>query len=318
MRLVLVGNYGVGNLGDEALKEYFLNTFPEVEWVVVEEGIKGNQPSPRLRLASKGNKVCRLPFGLRSLLLSPWWRTVRSYWNCDGVVFGGGSLFTDSESVKAPILWGWHALIAWTFRKPFYLAFQGVGPFRTRLGEWWCRWVVRHARFVSVRDRDSYERVKKWRGDVVLSFDPVFLEATKATKDVLLVIPRNNSDASFCERAREIYEHRTFNSVKICSLQPSDPHEQAVCRKLETLFHPYTSIRVYGYSDLVREVGSASFVLSQRYHGALAALAAGVPFEVMPQVPGDKLSSLISVKREDALRLVQDGEDALRKAIFGV
>ena len=42
MRLLLVGNYGVGNLGDEALREYFLKRFPEVQGEV-EGGAYGDE-----------------------------------------------------------------------------------------------------------------------------------------------------------------------------------------------------------------------------------------------------------------------------------
>jgi len=74
MRLLLVGNYGVGNLGDEALKEYFLTRFPEIDWIVV-------SANPRT------GEVARLPMGIRSFFWLRWMATLRAYREADGVVF---------------------------------------------------------------------------------------------------------------------------------------------------------------------------------------------------------------------------------------
>ncbi|MBI3336533.1 polysaccharide pyruvyl transferase family protein [Candidatus Peregrinibacteria bacterium] len=338
MRYLLIGNYGVGNLGDEALRGYFLDAFPaapcsdakasttgEVEWVVV------------------STDVPRLPLGARSFFGTPWWKTVRAYVKSDGIVFGGGSLFTDSESIKAPLLWWWHAVVAWVFRKPIFLAFQGVGPFRTTLGEWLTRWVVQHATFVSVRDRASFDRVRQWRSDIVLTFDPVLISLSSAEypphwggmkggggdlfdplslslspreREMLVVIPRSNSGAVFIDRALAIYNQQSFDHVLILSLQPNCSCEKAVCKKIQEHIPPAQILSVHSLSEFSHIMVSASFILSQRYHGALAALALGVPFETMAQAEGDKLSMLKNTSKEEALKLVQDGEHALRLVLL--
>lgn len=296
-RYLLVGNYGVGNTGDEALKEYFLQQFPEVEWVVLS--------------ATPGHaEVPRLPCGLRSLFLTPWWRTVRAYAQCDGVVCGGGSLFTDAELPLAPILWAWHAALAVLLRKRIVLAFQGVGPFRTRLGEWCARWVVQRATFLSVRDTLSLARVERWKLNkkYILSFDPVLslvknsivpqllgnftMHCDHSRSKVLLIIPRRNSSKEFRRRMTEVQrQERGVSGVRV--VEPA-------------------SLR-----ELCAEVASASFLLTQRYHAGIVALALGVPFEAVPQVPGDKLDALNREDR-DLLHLrerVRVGEEALRAAL---
>jgi polysaccharide pyruvyl transferase WcaK-like protein len=304
---MLVGNYGVGNMGDEALQKYFLHTFLDVEWTVV------------------SYDVPRLPFGIRSLF-TPWWKTVLVLWKTDGVVFGGGSLFTDVESLEGPFLWGWHAGLAWFFGKPVYLAFQGIGPFRTRISTYITRWTVQRARFISVRDDASFERIRQWRGDVVKSFDPVFLALAKS-RDVstvrdsvgrrhIVIIPRANSHHTFVNRAKDIYARGTFDAVSICSLEPGNPREKAVCETLLSIFPDSILHTIHAIDQLIDIVSSASFVLSQRYHGALIAFALGVPFDVIAQYDNDKLSSLLALNREDALRLVNAGESALRRTLY--
>src|SRR5581483_9882466 len=97
-------------------------------------------------------------------------------------------------------LWGLHAKVAKLFRKPVYFAFQGIGPFKTKKGEKWARKTLQKATFISVRDADSFDRVKKIVGKkrntkIVQSFDPVFvlLEEEKyynRITNVLSIIPR--------------------------------------------------------------------------------------------------------------------------------
>lgn len=311
---LLVGNYGVGNFGDEALKEYFLSAFPEAAFQV-------------LSAHPKEGEFPRLPAGFRSLFLALWWRTFRVLRSSDGLVFGGGTLFTDSESVWACLLWWWHAFVCRLLGKPFFLAFQGIGPFHTRMGEWCARWTVAHAACVSVRDQASFERVKSWKTNtnIIQTFDPIFSLLVAKKKDcgsqkLLVIIPRKNSPSSFQDRAVQLWESKTWEVVRILSLQPEDPQEQEICRTIaHVLSEPDAVIvPIRSAEELASHVCAAGFVLAQRYHGALAALALGIPFEAVSQREGDKLSSLSRIASSDISGLIQDGERRLRIALFPV
>jgi polysaccharide pyruvyl transferase WcaK-like protein len=307
MHCLLIGNYGVGNLGDDALREYFLRRLPDVDWTVVTVA------------GERTDEVPRLPLGLRSVF-KPWWKTLAAIWRADAVVFGGGSLFTDIESVFACILWGWHAFVARLFRKPVLLAFQGIGPFRTKTGERIARRVVSSAAFLSVRDAASFARVKSWRKhtNVIQTSDPVILLLLEQNrviqpKNVFTLIPRGNSSQSFLSRARELGTDASFGSVMILSLHPDAEDDCSVCRSIAASI-PGASIReIRSLDALVSAIAGSSFVLSARYHGALAALALGIPYEAVPQGEGDKLASLRSISSPDALRIAAlEGEKALK------
>jgi len=311
MRCVLIGNYGVGNLGDEALKEYFLRTFTDIDWYVLSaRPVEGEYP--------------RLPGGLRSLLLTPWWRTVNAIRRSDVVVFGGGSLFTDVESPFACFLWWWHVVVARIFRKPVHLAFQGIGPFKTRIGEWFARRAVCLSETLSVRDTQSKKRVEMWNlnKEVIQTFDPVFSSFRRHSQDdrskkVFVLIPRSNISATFQNLAVERVQSGEWDSVNILSLQSDDASEKRTCAQLASAVDGEV-IPICSLTDLALEIESASFVLAQRYHGALAALALGTDFEVVPQGEGDKLSTLHNLigKKEECMRLVQTGENSLRVALI--
>lgn len=294
-----------------------IEAFPEVEWSVLS--------------AHPGEKeLPRLPGGLHSLI-SPWGRTLRAYGRADAVVFGGGSLFTDVESVYACLLWGLHAWVAWILRKPILLAFQGIGPFRTRAGEGIARWVVGKAAFVSVRDSLSYARGESWKLNkkIIQSFDPIYKCFQKRIVDrsqkLLIIIPRKNSGETCEELLKKSISQEAWDGVRILSLEPDHFQEKQYCENLLTLCQniPAFVYPIRSLESLAEHVSLASLVIAQRYHGALAALALGVPLEIIAQGKGDKLDLLKSVDpspqgREVFLHRIEEGESGLRNALSSV
>lgn len=308
MRAVLVGNYGVGNFGDEALKDYFVGAFPDVEWTV-------------LSARPKAGEYPRLPIGIRSFFRTSWWQTLGVIRRSDAVVFGGGTLFTDIESVKACWLWGVHAFVARCLGVPIYLAFQGVGPFSTRVGEGIARYAVRSARYVSVRDPASFARVRVWNPAAVATFDPVFLLFLQRKKERrldggTLLVPRHNSGEAFLRACDAVPVDAL---VTIALFQPNDAGEVWMSEVLKTRF-PRSTIRVIEDVESLMEVLShAESCVCERFHGALAAAAAGVPTAVVSRAPGDKLDgarALAAPGAADAAKVsAEAGESSLRTAL---
>ncbi len=310
MGYILVGNYGVDNLGDEALKEYFLKRLPDVNWKV-------------LSARPKGGEYPRIPLGIRSFF-KPWWKTINVIRKSDDMVFGGGTLFTDIESPKACLIWWWHGVVARIFRKKLFLTFQGIGPFKTRLGEWLSRWIVKRASFISVRDSASANRIESWKRstNVIHTFDPVIslIQAKKVgdrTQDILIIIPRHNSGKEFLEKVKNSISLIPWQKIKIISMQPKK--EFRICMKLMELSGGEI-VEVNSLDDLIREISSASRVLSHRYHGALIALALGKEVETVSQGEGDKLEVIEKILdgRETVAGLrgmVKYGEEMLVAAI---
>jgi polysaccharide pyruvyl transferase CsaB len=312
MKCLLIGNYGVGNIGDEALREYFLSTFPQVDWIVVSAHPTGS------------NEVPRLPGGVRSLF-SGWGRTIKAIKQSDAVVFGGGSLFTDVESVYACFLWFLHAFAASYYRKPIYLAFQGIGPFQTGVGEWLARSTVQKAAFISVRDQASEQRARRWglNKNIILTADPAFAlfkskKSDNNPKNVFIIIPRHNSSKTFISIALELHKKHYFSlPVHALLMQPDEAGEQGIADDLtQQMGDSVTVVRATTTDILMKEVSTATHVVTQRFHGGIAALAAGVPMTVVPQRDGDKLSELQAYASGQAsVASIQSAIDAGEKAL---
>lgn len=245
----------------------------------------------------------------------------------DGMVFGGGTLFTDVESIFACRLWWWHAAVAHFLGKPLYLAFQGVGPFTTSAGESYARRVAGWSTLISVRDDASFARVSAWEvsAKIVRTFDPAIalIEAKKdgVRTNSLYIIPRANSDENFLNTSRTLGKSQKWDGIVIVTLQPDDPAEQEVVKNLATMLQDGQSVTVVSARDiqtLADILRPAGMVLTHRFHGGLAALMVGAPFGVVYQGEGDKLAQLDAWKQEGPEKLlaqVRLGESALREAL---
>ncbi len=312
MKCVLVGNYGVGNIGDEALQQWFLSAFPEITWIVV--SAQANAP----------NEVPRLPLGIRSFF-SPWIKTLQAISHADALVFGGGSLFTDIESVWACVIWRAYAVVAAFFRVPILLAFQGAGPWKTSLGLHLSKKTYQQAIHVSVRDTASLARLQAFglTKAPVVTVDPAFAafaeHAPKPASRRLVIIPRTNSDDTFFRIAQEkLTEH--FQSIRIVLMHP-DIRERRVGERLRVLTGERADIvDIYSVQQFLDEVSAASEVLSQRYHGALAAVAMKIPVTIVSQNEGDKLDALRKTMttgshHNEWLMDIQKGREALQRAL---
>ncbi len=317
MRAVLVGNYGVKNVGDEALREYFLQAFPEIEWTV-------------LSAHPHQNELPRLPAGLRSFFCTPWRKTLTAIRQSDVLVFGGGSLFTDAESVFACFLWFLHARAAYFFGTPYVLAFQGIGPFKTGVGKSLTSWVLGHSAFVSVRDRESAGRIGEISMNIkcVRTFDPVILSVqnyhSESIKNVITLIPRHNSGLLFIEAVHSVATSFPDCDICVLLLQPDEKGEQEMAEEIFRVTQKQgTVIPVHSLSDLCQGLLGSKMVVTERYHGALVALALHLPVRIIPQVAGDKLSALLPYAKDpasfdEAVLLAKMGEDALRASLISI
>ena len=286
MQCLLVGNFGVGNLGDEALKEYFLKAFPSVDWVI-------------LSAAPATGELPRLPLGIRSFFRFDWLKTLRAYRQCDAVVFGGGSLLTDVESPLACVLWWWHTVPARLLGKPIHFAFQGVGPFHTTVGQLFAAMALRSATSISVRDKQSFLRANKLvkNTKIIQTCDPVIwlIEKEKlqlSTNNILILIPRKNSSEKFTKAAKKIIESSSWGEVVVLSMEPDHPGEQSYVAMLSAKVGA-TSVEVRSLAELLRHVATCKTVVSERYHGALPAKCYGKELSIISQARGDKLSTLM-------------------------
>jgi len=176
VKILVCGNYGVGNLGDEAILAGILrlldSSFP---------GCKVTIMSSRPRKTAKETgkyAVSFFPAGIRSgfkfIFFGEFWRVIRAVRKSDLVILGGGGLFAD-EKVRAVWIWFVQAWWFYLLRKKVVCLGQSVGP----LHRFWTRkltaWVFKKAVLVTVRDENSAKLLREIGvNKVTVTADPAY------------------------------------------------------------------------------------------------------------------------------------------------
>ncbi|AIE73190.1 MULTISPECIES: polysaccharide pyruvyl transferase CsaB [unclassified Synechocystis] len=165
MRVILCGYYGQDNAGDEALLVCLLQMLPPwVEPVV----LSANPPVTKER------------YGVEVCYNRDWGKIWQLLGQCDGFIWGGGSLMQDVTSVASPLYYGGLMAIAQMRGLKTVAWAQGIGPLRRPPLRWFTRQVLRGCAGISVRDEVSLTLVQQWGLNALLAADPVWsLDAEK-------------------------------------------------------------------------------------------------------------------------------------------
>jgi len=198
--MLICGNYGNGNIGDEAILRSLIQKYEKTYKITV---ISAN-PAQTHR-SHKVKAVHRFPGGIRSKwasLLSPQGRkrlkeSKKAVAECDIFLLGGGTLLTDSP-LRSIVIWSKQVEPAFQAGKEVWIYANGIGPFTTRVGQEIAGSILRRASRVTVRDLRSIEWTKVLgchKAKKVL--DPVFHlhwkgkpSSLKIDRDTVIFAPR--------------------------------------------------------------------------------------------------------------------------------
>ncbi|MBT4917754.1 glycosyltransferase [Candidatus Peregrinibacteria bacterium] len=175
-KILIIGSYGAGNIGDEAMLDVILDKLEGKECYV----LSGDVKDTKKRHPEAKDVAIHFPFGLRSFFSFKWLKSFKLLRKSDLVLLGGGGLFTDMYSFKAILLWCWHIRWARFYNKRVILFANSVGPFKSKLAAHITKKALKKCEKVIVRDELSAEVVKKLIGkDPVVGSDVVFLKDHK-------------------------------------------------------------------------------------------------------------------------------------------
>ncbi len=192
MKIVLIGNYGAANIGDElillGIMTEFFSLYPDAEVSIMSADIEETRKFTRFYFPGRNISVFpRLPFGFRSFtrrILSKGilgrgseQKIFAFFKEADIIFVGGGGLFADDESIKACPFWFTQSFPALLFKKPLITYGLGIGPIRGRLAQYFTKRLLKHADFLAVRDGSSMSALHKLlpQKKINLTLDPVFL-----------------------------------------------------------------------------------------------------------------------------------------------
>ncbi len=174
-RILIIGNYGAGNLGDDAI-------FAGISTELREAGFSGEISvlhggfESSMDLYGGIRKSAFVPAGLLSLMKSTRREGLEAIKNADLVILGGGGLFTDEESERAPMIWATQVEPCIRLKKPFICYGQSVGPLKEPNAKKLTKKVFNAAAAIHVRDQASREELMKLGVEKVITVgtDPAF------------------------------------------------------------------------------------------------------------------------------------------------
>lgn len=274
--ILIIGNYGAGNLGDDAILGGIVTELRSVGYageIQVTHG--GFTSSTEIYKGLK--KVPFIPVGLRSRFKKTRKAALEAIRRADLVILGGGGLFTDDETWKAPFIWAMQAKVCKKLKKPYICFGQSVGPLRHLWSRRLAKQTFKGAAAVHVRDQVSADLLKEWKIEATVGTDPAFSwlleqKRTIPRKPVLLVSLREWPGFGTEKWKPLIKEIQVFAKKKklkpiLLSMQQGEELEAA---GLE-LYRPTSTLAAF------EALEKAQMAVTMRLHAGIFAVAAGTP-----------------------------------------
>jgi len=300
-KVIICGNYGATNIGDEAILDGIISlvrlAYPDAE-------ITALSSNPEATEKLHGVKsVLMVPAGLRSffqgIFQGTFGKTLRTIKDCDAFLLGGGGLFTD-EKLKAVIIWYLQGLAARAYKKRLFMIGQSVGPLSTWLGKKLSANTFQRATAVTVRDTKSagvLHDINVPQPQILA--DPAFALHTDLIPDmtrekyvVWTVRPWtlkaggvfDSSEKQYAECAKFIdwlYEKHGLKSVLV-PFQIHQDHDEKVLEEILGMVKNPQSAEVFSYTENFHELmelfSRATAVVGMRLHSLIFSIMSQTPF----------------------------------------
>jgi polysaccharide pyruvyl transferase CsaB len=296
-RILLMGYFGAGNFGDEALAAAWFTqhqAWMEQHNLAVDILSQGANPLAGFldittyrehfgRLISRGEALRIDPYRYRALIAP------------------GGSLLQDATSVKSLLF---YLLLIWRFTAaciPVLMLNQGIGPLHSRIANWLAPRVLQAVRMLSLRDEQSFDWARcnvhmRKRPNLLLSADPLLDPQLPLAPDsdepaggYLLLIPKANHPASTMAREAERMQLCILleEALAVSGLSPRvmPLHHGQDCQYGQELADSLLGAELLQPERLpeprpqhmLSQLARAQLVISHRLHGLVCAAAYGVP-----------------------------------------
>jgi len=324
--ILICGNYGAGNFGDELILEGLLKplrTFPYTNIYITSRYPHGE------------GKFC--PFApssfrsfIRSLFTGNLIRLIIILFKTDLILFGGGCLFNEGEPASIRI-WYSHFFFFRLFRKKIIIIGQSFSPMRERDNQKKLRTIINGALRIFVRDSSSRRYLDSLKTQAHISVLPdsaFFLEYHETThsllksereKNLLLISLRSWPDideeeliTKIEQLSRELYG-KYFIKSQIVVLQTGRNSDNEISNKLYKKIEQYSEAPPIAWMNLKNMEAlyqRAAINLSMRLHGAIFGITQEVPTRAINYDP--KVENLLTEIGLTNL-LIQKSDDILQK-----
>ena len=300
MKIVVAGNYGAGNLGDELILEGMIKTLKEIDPEVNLTILSANPDSTTAKFSVRS--LHKFPAGFRSFLsgilggnLKQTSKVIRE---CDAFILGGGGLF-DPSSKKGIVIWTLQALPVILKKKPLIMYGQNLPKIQKGLIGKLINYVFGKAILVALRDDELPENLNTTckMPDLIFKSQPKNHEPSKES----VIFALRDAPSVNKNHLQQIARFINFIQDQNKDLKVEFvPFEKATDEKLiefilpllaekdRIIVHEYTENR----SQIEKIFISAKAVMGMRLHSILMAINTGTPFIAFNYNP--KVSNILS------------------------
>ena len=265
-KFLVSGYIGFDNFGDEAIAS------------VLTSHLKLLNAEETVLLSSNPEKTAKL-YNVKSVGMFKFLSAVKK---TDVLISGGGSLLQDITSLKSLLYYLAVITSALIFKKKVIIFAQGFTPFRTKLGKFLTKQVLKKCYKITVRDSKSQNLLSEMGILSDLVADPVFgIEVNEHLHQGIGVQLRDfhSVNDNFLYRlAEQIEKYFKSEEIKLISLQDSidlpllEKFEKILNKKeIKTKIYKNLSI-----NDAIKTLSELEYLVGMRFHANLVASKAKV------------------------------------------
>ena len=332
-KMFVMGSYGCGNRGDDAILQSICELF--CDWEICATNGTYEKVSAYLPVRTVS---CRLNEGfslkiLGSMILDSF-KILREIAGADLLMFGGGSLIHDLTPYNLPFLFFWHFWAKLLRKKVCYFS-MGVGPLKASFGKKLARFFLKRADGLFVRDNRGLEICRSLGlENAVLTADAAFAVRQKnqcgqqtlrdigvLTGEYFCVTGSQWFESSnFWKREKMDFSRQTQEMAemiraaaaelkKTAVFVPTVMHDLALAENLKHLL-PEIDFRIapanWNCKQMAEILENASMLIGVRMHSIILSARQGVPYVAL--IYDEKVQQLLI--RLDGQDLALPLEDA--------
>lgn len=266
-KYLISGYIGFDNFGDEAILQVLTSKLKEInaEKITV--------------LSSNPEKTAKM-YNIDSEYFLNFFKPI---FDSDVLISGGGSLLQDITSLKSLIYYLTVIVSALVLNKKVIIFAQGFTPFRTKIGKFLTKFVLKHCNKIYVRDKKSQEILKNLKLDSELISDPVFginIPSSENKNDVGIQLRKfyKLSDSLLNKLADQIALNFSDKKIKLLSLQ--DSLDLKILEQFKELLKDKgvdsEICKNLSVNECIKEISSLEYLIGMRFHANLIGAKAGV------------------------------------------
>jgi len=262
--VVISGYYGFGNAGDEAILSSILAAF------------KKEAPEFKLTILSINPSLTEEEHSVSSVHRYRPAGLLKTLWNCNLLISGGGGLLQDTTSIRSPLYYLGLVFLAKVLGKKVMYYAQGIGPLNTWSGRFLTSRISRMVDFITVRDEDSLYILKTLGvsgPEMKVTTDPVFALEPAAEEEVMEVFKKEKIPGEGGWLGVSVRNWKTDKDYLSIIAQVADClYEKS---GIKILFIPMHFPEDFHVSEKTRSMmKNPSYIISNKYHpGVIMAIA---------------------------------------------